>query len=255
MEISNSAEKSILLQIPIRIQSAYTDAFARLRMGALINILVEAAIQSADSLGFGYSGLRKNQLFWVLSRLSIEIHHTIRWYDSIWVETWPKDIDGLHYLRDFIIRNEAGEELIKATSAWLAIDVDSKRIRTLEGELLESLHRRSDLHALAYTPEKLTSVKLGESFPQKAGYHDLDLNRHVTSSRYIDWMMESFPMDFHQQQYPEYLAVNFMKETMYGNELSIRRTESEHGLFQFEADNLSRVTQSFRGKIRFKTSN
>jgi len=252
MENKTTAIKPVNLFLPFRITSADTDAFARLKMGALINFLVEGAIQSADSLGFGYSGLKKSQLFWVLSRISIEIYSEIRWYDRIILETWPKDIDGFHYLRDFIIRSEDGRELIKATSAWLAIDLETKRIRTLDGELLNSLHRDTNRHALRYAPEKLLPVKSDQTYNRIAHYQDLDLNKHVTSARYVDWIMDDFPMDFHKKWYPEYLCINFLKETLPGNELLIRKLEQTPGEFLFEADNLDRKSQAFRGKIRFK---
>jgi medium-chain acyl-[acyl-carrier-protein] hydrolase len=242
----------VTLQMPRQIKSADADAFARLSMGSLVNILVEAAIESADSLGFGYSGLRKDRLFWVLSRLSLEIRSQVNWYDRLIVETWPKDIDGLHYLRDFIIRTDSGEEKIRATSAWLAIDLETKKIRSLEGELSETLQRRSDYHALEYLPEKLRPVKNGDTYSVKSCYYDLDLNGHTTSARYVDWMMDTLPMDFHREHYPEYLSINFLRETMYGNELNLLR-QTDNGLnYQFEGTNMTLQTSSFRGKIKFR---
>lgn len=237
--------------MPRQIKSSDADAFSRLSMGGLVNILVEAAIESADSLGFGYSGLRRDRLFWVLSRISIEIRSQVKWYDRLIVETWPKDIDGLHYLRDFIIRTESGEEKIRATSAWLAIDLETRKIRSLEGELSETLLRRSDYHGLEYLPEKLRPVKVGDLFSVRSRYYDLDLNGHTTSARYVDWMMDTLPMDFHREHYPEYLSINFLRETMYGHELSVLRQTDDGITYHFEGTNKTLQTPSFRGKVRF----
>ena len=81
-----------------KITSADTDMHARIRLGSLVNLLIQSAIDSADKLGFGYGGIRHQNLFWVLSRLTLEIYRPLKWYESVEVETWPKDVERILYL-------------------------------------------------------------------------------------------------------------------------------------------------------------
>ncbi len=60
-------EEELISVSTFKVTSADTDMEARLRLGALVNFLIQAAINSADALGFGFGGIRGQQLFWVLT--------------------------------------------------------------------------------------------------------------------------------------------------------------------------------------------
>ena len=114
------------------VTSADTDMFGRLRISSLVNMFIQSAITSADQLGFGYRDLQKVNLFWVLSRLTVEISNTLHWTDEAETETWPKNIDRFIYIRDFIVRNASKTAGAKATSGWLAVNQESKRPAKIE---------------------------------------------------------------------------------------------------------------------------
>ena len=70
---------NLVLTSKFQISSADTDMEARIRLGSIANLLIQSAINSADSLGFGYKGMLEQKLFWVLSRLTIEIYRPMIW--------------------------------------------------------------------------------------------------------------------------------------------------------------------------------
>lgn len=244
-------ETDLTLYNNFKITSADTDMYMRVKLGAVVNLLIQSAINSAESLGFGFKGLRKQQLYWVLSRLTVEIYQPMTWNQEVEVETWPKSLEGLLYLRDFIIRDKAQNIIARGTSGWLAIEAETKKPKILDAIEAEMFVHLKEKHALNESPQKLNAVSQGEAFDVKSGYFDFDLNRHVTSTRYVDWMMDTFTIDFHKNHYPKKLSINFMKETLPGDSINIIRS-SENGLqFHFEGTNLARKTVAFRGKIDF----
>jgi acyl-ACP thioesterase len=234
-----------------QVTSADTDMEGRLRLGSLLNFLIQSAINSADNLGFGFGGLRQQKLFWVLSRLTIEIYNPIIWHSLVEVETWPKNIDGILYLRDFILRNEEQVPVARATSGWLAIDLESKRPKKVDAIHEEMFVHLKNKHALQQLPEKLNKLSQGDSFKVTSTFFDLDLNKHVTSTRYIDWMMDSFELDFHRNHFPKKISINFMKETMLGDNILIMRSQPVDKEFHFEGTNTSQNSTAFRAKINF----
>jgi medium-chain acyl-[acyl-carrier-protein] hydrolase len=247
-EISNH---QLVLQYTFDVATADCDLNARLRAGGLVNFLVLAAINSADTLGFGYDGLRGQQLFWVLSRMIIEIYKPLKWYDKAVVETWPKDVNGLLYLRDFVVKNQHGEIVAKCTSGWLAIDIHSKRPRRVEEKFSYIFDRMKDKHALEPLPEKLGPVAEGEQFELKTTWFDLDVNKHVTSTRYVDWMVDTFQAGFLLSHYPTRLSINYLKETMGGETIRIVRTSRDENQFLFEGTNPDNASVKFRSRIDF----
>lgn len=243
--------EDLILNCHFDVTSADTDMQARLRPGALVNFLIQSAIQSADSLGFGFRGLKQHQLFWVASRLNIEIYRSLKWYEKVVVETWPKDVDGLLYLRDFFVRDQQENLVAKATSGWLAVDLESKRPRKVD-ELHSGLFTQlKDKFAFKDSPVKLPAVKDGTPFQFKSTYFDLDLNNHVTSTRYIDWMMDTIPYDYHLKHYPKHLSINFMKEIKFDETIELYRHQESESQFHFDGIHSTSGSSAFRGIIEF----
>jgi len=244
-------KSNLILFADYKVTSADADMFGRLRLGALVNFLIQSAIKSADRLGFGFKDLERHQLFWVLSRLTAEIDKPLKWYDSAQVETWPKDAEKIIYLRDFLMRDQNGETVAKSTSGWLPIDLKTKRPKRYEGEFAELFVHNREKHALRELPEKLPIINDGDEFEFHPAYFDCDFNKHVTTTRYVDAMMDTFEIDFHEANYPKRLSLNFIKETAPGEKLKIIRSEKEEKKFFFEGIKIESGNVSFRGRIDF----
>jgi medium-chain acyl-[acyl-carrier-protein] hydrolase len=84
-------------------------------------------------------------------------------------------------------------------------------------------------------------------------YFDIDLNHHVTSTRYVDWMMDSIPVDFLSKHYPSAISINYMKETQLGDSILLHSAKPHSTLSCFEGFNKTKGVVSFRGKIEFST--
>jgi len=244
-------KEDLVLICPFQVTSADTDREARLRPGALVNFLIQSAIRSADALGFGFKGLQKENLFWVLSRMTIEISRPLMWYEHIHVETWPKNVEGILYLRDFVVKDKQEAPVARATSAWLAVDKESKRPKIFNGLEAQKLTILRDLHALGYSPLKLAPVEAQHDAEVTVTYFDIDLNRHVTSSRYVDWMVDRIPEKFLANHYPSRLSVNYLKETGLGENVLIRHSEEPPAQFRFEGLQKSKNVVAFRGELEF----
>lgn len=248
-------DNDLILRTKSKITSFETDINARLRLGALANLLIQSAIQSAENLGFGFGNLKENKLFWVLSRLKIEINRPMNWYEEVEVETWPKDIDGWFYLRDFIVRDSQGEIVAKATSTWLAIDIETKRPKKIEGIQAANFTRLRHKHAIEIPAEKLSAHNLSLQRPISIQFFDFDLNKHVTSTRYIDWMMDSLSFDFHNKNYAKSLIINYIKETLENKEIILHHHCDQNNTVFFEGIHKVENSVSVRAEVKFEAFN
>jgi medium-chain acyl-[acyl-carrier-protein] hydrolase len=249
--MSELTENNLTTFSSFEVTSADTDMHGRIRLGSLVNLLIQSAIHSADNLGFGYGGIRQQNLFWVLSRLTLVIDRPLKWHEIIQVETWPKNVERILYLRDFILRDNEGNVVGKATTGWLAVDIETKQLKKIDGIHSGFFIHLKEKHAIAEPPEKVLPVSGGDSFDIKTGYYDADLNKHITTTRYVDWMMDTFPVDFHTECYPRKLSLNIMKETMPGDILKIMRNKGAKGEYYFEGENISKNVSAFRSCIKF----
>jgi acyl-ACP thioesterase len=152
-----------------------------------------------------------------------------------------------------LVRDAAGAVTAKATSGWLAVDLAARRPKKVSGTEAEAFTRMKDYHALKEPPEKIPGIKTGETWKVRTAYFDIDLNRHVTATRYIDWMMDTFSPDFHQNRYPKTVSVNYIKETLPGEEITLLRRGNGEESFLFQGVKSSNGDVSFRGRIEFSS--
>jgi len=234
-----------------QVTSAGTDMFARAKLSFMLDLMIQGAIHSADSLGFGYDELQEQQLFWVLNRVTMEIKRPLLWKEYAEVETWPKDVHKILYLRDFIVRDESRDVIAKATSAWLALDFKTKKPGRVEGIMRDRLTKMRERHAIQNIPEKISPVGAGSESLHKVSYFDIDLNKHLTSTRYVDWMMDSLPIEYHESYYPKTFSINFLKETLPNETLKIISSNVGNKEFLFTGRNQNTDEIAVLGNIGF----
>ena len=108
-----------------------------------------------------------------------------------------------------------------------------------------------DKHSLQQKPDKLAAVMDGEKHDIRSTWFDFDLNRHVTSSRYVDWMFDHLPVELLVSRYPKSLSINYLKEILPGEVTRLSVSEQGDGNFLLEGVSLEAGKPSFRGKISF----
>jgi medium-chain acyl-[acyl-carrier-protein] hydrolase len=243
----------LIYKHPHIVASAECDRFGRMRLGALVNQLIQAAGASADALGFGYRDLLRQRRFWVLSRLSLELAEPLTWMTSMEVETWPRDVERRLYLRDFFITSKA-RRIGRASSAWLALDQEKRKPVRLEGSENEVFTRLREHMAIATGPQRLHDCRRpGDAAisTRRNYYFDLDINGHVTTTRYLDWLLDTFALDYHGQHFPSRLHINFVREVLPGQTLDIYRTALQSDVYAMVGVDQSSASLAYLAELGF----
>jgi medium-chain acyl-[acyl-carrier-protein] hydrolase len=187
----------------------------------LWNLMQETAWHHANHLKLSYSDLAEQKYFWVLSRLSIQMEGYPQWGDRIKIKTWLTGIGRLFALRHFSISNSKGDILGTAKSAWLVLDLKSRKPQRIEPVFKHMLHMFDDLVSNE-EPEKLPSPvqsKMGKSY--KVRYSDIDMHHHVNNTKYIEWILDSYPFEMNQTHHIHSFEINFLYESSHEDEISI----------------------------------
>lgn len=213
-----------------------------LKISSLFNFMQEAAANSANSLGFGYDQMVDKQLFWVLSRAKIKFNSFPSLGAEIIIETWPRTIDKLYAVRDFIIYNQDQVEIARATTSWLMINGITMRPQRLNASPIP----------VAVYEEKIAILELCEKVEPgkgvevetlntiKIGYNDIDVNQHVSNVKYVEMLFNVFPMEFFKMNQITRFEINFLNESKYNDVLAIKREKEidpESTEYYFEARN------------------
>ena len=185
--------------------------------------------RSAHILGFGFEHLQEDRLFWVLSRLLVKIDRRPRWTEEFTLETWSRGTDGFFAYRDYRFLDKEGNEIIKATSSWLVLDLESKRI--------QRLHQYNNFPAYQESVFSYNAGKVESPPPMKnlvhypALFNEIDINQHFNTGRYLERINNSYSFEFQEKHKLRELEVNFMREGMPEDSLAVNRhvlSEHEH---------------------------
>lgn len=201
------------------IRSYDVDPQLKTRLPVLCRLMQEAAYFHAEHLGVGHSQLSLLNITWVLSRMRIEVSRMPKWGETIKLRTWPSGRDRLFYYRDFEITDSDGGLILQASTAWFVIDTEKRE------RIIPAWWQTAEY---PFSP-KVFESKLGrlkgcgyeDGAALNVNYGDLDQNGHVNNVRYIEWILNSLPLEFHQSHILQSLEVNYLAEAVYGHEVQV----------------------------------
>lgn len=205
----------------IRIHTFQMDPKGKAHLFTICNYLQEAASMHAHTAGLGFDDMIRRNQVWVLTRLKIEIEKYPVWNDKLQLQTWSRGNEGIFYLRDFTILDNNGNSIIKATSSWAAINLKTRRPELVEGLEMQLFSQKEKI-AIDPKLEKLPEMKNPELMREhQVLYTDIDLVYHVNNVKYIEMIVNAFPLDIHKNKKVKSLEVNYLGETNYGEEVQI----------------------------------
>lgn len=211
-------------QEQISIKSYHTNQYGQASISSLFNILIEAAWAHAQVMDWGYDSLKSNNLFWVLSRMYFQVGKYPAWQDQITLNTWSAGTDGMYAYREYILENDKGEVILRASSAWLILDMETRKIFRLS-EFRDTFPKRIDTNACR-APRRIKP----DIHPEMMNYFpvlfsELDINQHFNSVKYVERVLDDFGIDFLNNNEPAELEVNYLKEGQAGDQIAVTRTQ------------------------------
>jgi acyl-ACP thioesterase len=187
----------------------------------LWSFMQETAWHHADHLQLGYADLMGHQYFWVLSRLSIQMEEYPRWGDQIKVKTWLTGTGRLFALRKFSIADSKGKMIGEANSAWLVLDLESRKPQKI-GPVFKHIEHLFDGLPPAEEPPKIPiPVHPREEKSYTVRYSDIDMHHHVNNIKYIEWVLDSFLFEMNQTHQIHTFEINFLAESSCGDMITI----------------------------------
>ena len=230
------------------------DAILRWKPSAFLQHMTSAANAHIDLLGEGYQALLDQGLVWVLSRMKFQFLRFPRVEEQITIRTWPKTIQQkLFFIRDYKILSASGELLAAATSAWLMMNMQTRRL--VPPSALQLNLPQNPRQALAEPLEKLLAPANGEErLRLHAGYSAIDVVGHVNNARYIEWVCDAFPTSWHQQHQLAALQINYDREVHPEDEVVVKVApiDGQPGAFALAGHNLTQNTEAFTAAVSWK---
>lgn len=213
----------------------HVDFMERLTMGVLGNHLLNCAGFHAADRGFGIATLNENHYTWVLSRLAIELEDMPRAYEDFTIQTWVENVYRLFTDRNFAILDKDGKPIGYARSIWAMISMETRKpadLLTLHGGSITDYVCQKDCPIAKPGRIKVEEQQALDEY--KIRYSDIDLNGHVNSVKYIEHILDLFPMEWFRQKTVKRFEVAYVAESYYGDTLSFYRQQISENEFDIE---------------------
>lgn len=210
-----------------------------LKPQVIFQFFQEAAGNHATHLGVGYDALQTLGLFWVLSRVKVEIAKLPVWRDEVTLTTWPKGVDRLFALRDFRMSDRDGNAMVQGTSCWLLVDIEKMRPRRLDS-IDRSFPINDKEHAIQESLGKIpVPADLTVKYERTVMTSDLDVNDHVNNTEYVRWITDCLNAHNGTAGALRTLQINYLEEAKLGETMvfSLGREENSPGTLFVEGVN------------------
>jgi medium-chain acyl-[acyl-carrier-protein] hydrolase len=199
----------------------WVDFQGHLTMGVLGNCLLNCASFHAADHGFGIAEINDENYTWVLSRIAIEMTEMPYQYEPFEISTWVENVYRLFTDRNFSIVNKDGKTIGYARSIWAMINVVTRKpadlLKIHEGKIVNYICTPP---CPIDRPSRITLSDEGEiASTHIVKYNDIDINGHVNSIRYIEHVLDLFPMDLYQKKRIRRYEIAYVAESYYGDKL------------------------------------
>ena len=202
----------------------HCDFDTRLFMGHLGNHLLNAADFHSNDRGFGMVYLKTINKAWVLSRLAIEMERMPMAYDRFWVETWVESAMRYFTNRNFAITSLDGRVYGYGRSVWAMIDTTTRQPQNIlevrDGSINDFVERDKPCPIA-----KSSRVQMSPDAPLvrtiDTFYNDVDMNGHINSVKYIEHVLDLWPLDWYRNHQIRRFEVAYVAESHQGDRLSL----------------------------------
>ncbi len=194
--------------------AAQCNAQRELAPAHLVQQIIEVATEHADVLGVGFRELQQSGCTWVLSRIAIEMTRYPQLLEKYSLTTWIEGYNRHFSERNFEIRGSGGETIGYARTIWVAINTETRR----PADLTSMVHIAVTVSDRPCPIAKQSKIRLPED-PQIVNDYtfrvsDIDLNRHVTSARYVELILNQLPLNDYDAAFPARFEIEYKNEAL-----------------------------------------
>lgn len=230
------------------------DCFGRLKPAGILYLAQESAGAHCKALSVDWDTLAGRRLFWAVLRHRAQITRLPTLGETITVETWPTPTTRSAYPRSTLAFDSQGKELFRCISLWVLMDMD-KRTMVLPGKsgiLVEGTLRGNELMA----PSSLVPKPLACQTQCHVAFTQLDRNGHMNNTRYLDWLTDLLPSQFHQTHPLKEFTLCYLAEAKEGDTVHLNWQLSDGPCLEAEGDRLDpenreKQTRIFSAKLLF----
>lgn len=204
-----------------RVESRDVDFMRKATIMAFGDYILHTAGEDADINGFGVRALNAaHNSSWVLTRMAMEVERIPDEHEPLRITTWVSDVSRVMTTRNFEVFGGDGDRIAVAVTNWAMINLDTRRPMDLH-TLNNYSGMTQDVPPPMELPRKLGSPRSPVLSHYRVVYSDVDFNCHANSMKYLQWVVDTLPIETMEKKRFRRVDINFIHESRHGELLTI----------------------------------
>lgn len=199
-----------------------TDGRKECRITSMMGFFSDCCLCQEEENSMNYTD-NNNDTTWVFFDYEIDIKRYARYREKIKIKTYVESIRKFYSNRIFEAYDMEGNLLARANALAFLINKKTRRparISDKEYEIHGVDKNSSNLIRKKLSFEKFENEDINMSFHVR--YLDIDLNKHVSNIKYLEWILETVPVKIVLNYRMEKIKIKFEKEITYGHNVIIK---------------------------------
>jgi len=219
--------KKVSFTIHYMLTAGESNAQGRMPLTLLVERIIEVATEHANALNIGYSTLIKQNIGWVLSRLSVEMNSMPSINENYSFTTWIESYNRHFSERNFVITGDNGKVFGYARTIWVAMDFATRSVADLTSLERDSFPTADLPCPIDKTPRLPNLGDEAACVDYRFKYCDIDFNRHVNTVRYVELLMNQWSMDHFDRYFAGRFDISFHIECHFDEAVKVRHIDGE----------------------------
>lgn len=186
---------------------------------AILEYLEDIACYHSDSLGYGIGTSDKTQILWLLLDWKVKVIKRPKYGQTLNIHTWSRCFVKFYAYRDFEIYDEQNNLCIIASSKWLLLNKQTKKIAKIEPELGNKYE--SEPEKSVFQEKEIEKIKAPEEYKSSIIYQtkrkDIDVIGHMHNIYYLDLAYEALPLEIYEKRPFDEIRIMYKKEIKLGD--------------------------------------
>lgn len=194
---------------------------------ALLKYLENIACRHSDEVGYGINTIEETKVVWILLDWKFKVIERPIYGQTIKVKTWSRRMEKCCAYRDFEIYDENENILAIATTKWVLLDAETRKIQRIPERFVDEYKSEPERSVFEEDIDKLREPETEiMSMQLKTRRTDIDINNHVNNLNYLDFALEALPEEIYNQDLKN-VRITYKHQTEPGETINISYTKQE----------------------------
>lgn len=196
--------------------------FRNLRPSVLFRWLQEISIAHTEELGAGRTKTLDKGVLWVVARVKLEVSRMPVYDEKVTLKSWAGDTMRVLFPRHYVIEDEKGNAIVRASAMWLLMDAKERRLAFPDqyGVVVPGTKEDGELSL----PMGVSLKEQKEKKQFVVTYSQVDINKHMNNSKYLDEMEDVLGGEYLENHELATLEIEFKSEIKLSSQVTLAYT-------------------------------